>query len=304
MTREELNNDKQKEIFKEENREKAKKKFLKLIKYSIFFIIIFYTFSLYTTYISSGAFIIKENRIINSTIPDSFNGTKIIQFSDLHYGSNIDYDSLKEIVNMINERNPDLVFFTGDLIDKSYEPSKKEQEKIINELKKINASLGKYAVNGDEDKENYSTIMNQADFTILTNESEFIYNKKSEYIVLTGFDSLLTKKIDVSKSLNYSENSNSNDLYSIAIFHEPDSTDEILSNKKINLLLAGHSHNGDIRIPTIGSIIKKDGAKKYDQEYYLIDNSQLYISSGLGTKNDGIRLFCKPSINFFRISNF
>ena len=45
-----------------------------------------------------------------------------------------------------------------------------------------------------------------------------------------------------------------------------------------------------------------DGAKKYDQDYYEIDNSKLYISSGLGTQN-GIRLFCRPSINFYRLSN-
>ena len=42
---------------------------------------------------------------------------------------------------------------------------------------------------------------------------------------------------------------------------------------------------------------------KYDQEYYKINDSQLYISSGMGTNGPGFRLFCRPSINFFRLSN-
>jgi predicted MPP superfamily phosphohydrolase len=76
-----------------------------------------------------------------------------------------------------------------------------------------------------------------------------------------------------------------------------------MSNYTTDLFLAGHSHNGNIRIPFINkSIYKVEGAKKYDQDYYKIKNSNLYISSGLGTTN-GIRLFCRPSINFFRLSN-
>ena len=71
----------------------------------------------------------------------------------------------------------------------------------------------------------------------------------------------------------------------------------------MDLLLAGHSHNGDIKIPYIGPIIKKDGAKKYNDEYYKVNNTLLYISSGIGTKNNSVRLFCRPSINFFRLSN-
>ena len=50
--------------------------------------------------------------------------------------------------------------------------------------------------------------------------------------------------------------------------------------------------------------MKKEGASKYDQDYYKINDSKLYISSGLGTNNsNSIRLFCRPSINFFRLSN-
>lgn len=304
MTREELNKGKQQEIEKEKSREKRKKIIIKILKIILLVTLLFVLFFLYNTYISTGSFIVKEKRIVNEKIPDSFNGTKIVHFSDLHYGSNINQSKLKEIVKMINDREPDIVVFTGDLIKDKYELSNKEQEKLISELKKIDASLGKYAVMGDDDGENYTTIMNQSDFTILNNDYDLIYNNTNDSILLSGFGSYINDDVKVKDGLRYfSEDGANTNIYSIAIFHEPDTADDVLEEHEVDLLLAGHSHNGDIRIPYLGTFIKRNGAKEYHQAHYKINNSELYISSGLGTLNDGIRLFCRPSINFFRLSN-
>ena len=70
-----------------------------------------------------------------------------------------------------------------------------------------------------------------------------------------------------------------------------------------DLVLAGHSHNGIIRIPFIGALSKVEGSMKYDQEYYKINDTKLYISSGMGTNGPGFRLFCRPSINFLRLES-
>ena len=72
---------------------------------------------------------------------------------------------------------------------------------------------------------------------------------------------------------------------------------------KNNFLEISHSHNGTIRIPFLKyPLIKEENAIKYNQDYYKLNSSELYISSGLGSEK-GIRLFCRPSINFFRLSN-
>ena len=92
-------------------------------------------------------------------------------------------------------------------------------------------------------------------------------------------------------------------IFTITLTHEPDNTTEILNKYRSDIILAGHSHNGQIRIPYLGTPFKKQGAKKYDQPYYKINNSKLFISSGLGTNGNGIRLFTHPSINFFRLSS-
>ncbi|MDO4995603.1 MAG: metallophosphoesterase [Bacilli bacterium] len=304
MTREELNEDKQEEILKEENRKARKKVIKKIVKYTVILIIFLYAFFFYAENVSTVKIVVNEERITNTKIPISFNGLKIIHFSDLHYGSNIDKDKVKEVVTLINKRKPDIVVFTGDLIDKSIELDNKEQESLITELQKIDSPLGKYAIIGDEDKDNYSTIMNQCNFVVLNNEYDLVYNKTNDALLITGFSSSLNNTIDINKALDYYNLDFANtNIYSIGLLHEPDSTDDILNIHQMDLLLAGHSHNGNVRIPFIGSVTKRNGAKKYDQAYYKINNSKLYISSGIGTQDNGIRLFCRPSINFYRLSN-
>jgi len=305
MTREEINEEKQKEIFKEQNKETVKKSIKLFFKVTIILIILITTFFLYTTYISTTKIKVREYRVTNEKIPTTFNGLKIIQFGDLHYGSTMFYENVQTLVKMINERKPDLIFFTGDLINKDYKLSSKEQEKLIKELKKLNASLGKYAVTGEEDNENFTTIFNQSEFTILKNESDLIYKNSNEPILLVGLSSSLKNNQDLDTAYSYfKEPTHNSNIYTITILHEPDSVDDITDLYNTDLFLAGHSHNGNIRIPFIHYALKKDGAKKYDQDYYKIANSKLYITSGLGTDTqNGIRLFCRPSINFFRLSN-
>jgi len=303
MTREELNEEIQKEIELEQKQEKRKKIIKKTIKGIFIIILLSILFYSYTTYISTVKIGVREYRIINEKVPTPFNGLKIIQLSDLHYGSTMFQENVKQIKKIVNDRNPDIIVFTGDLIKKNYNISAQEQEELIKELKLMKSTLGKYAILGDEDNEKVATIFNQSEFSILRNDYDLIYKDNSIPLLLIGINSQ-KKEQDISKSFRYfqQETYNSN-IYTITIFHEPDTVEEIVGSYHSDLLIAGHSHNGDIRIPIINKAIrKKAGAQKYDQDFYNIDNTPFYISSGLGTES-GIRLFCRPSINFFRISN-
>ncbi len=306
MTREEINQEMQQEIFNENRRSIIKKIIKKIIKVFLILVVLGIIFQTYTTYVSTSKIIVKEYRITNSKIPDSFNGIKIIHFSDLHYGSTMNDENLKTINKIINDRNPDLIVFTGDLIDNKYTVTEKQKEKLSNKLKKLNAKLGKYAIIGDEDKEEITTIYNQSDFTILKNEYELLYNEKNEPILLIGLDSLLQKKQNINQAYGYfkQETYNSN-IYTITLAHEPDSIIDISGTYNTDLFLAGHSHNGNVKVPIINyPIERKNGAKKYNNEYYKLDSTEIFISSGLGTNNKtGIRLFCRPSISLYRLSN-
>lgn len=301
MTREELNKDIHTKVSHESNKENTKRIVKLVLKLLVIFAVLGTIFFTYTTYISTAKVIVREYRVKNEKIPVNFNGLKIIQLSDLHYGSTILNEELVKIVKQVNERKPDLVVFTGDLVNPGYNLTSKEQEKVIKNLQTIKATTGKYAILGDEDNEKIATIFNQSDFTILRDEYDLIYNSKDNPIMLIGINSQ-QKEPDIDKAYSYfKEPTHLSNIYTIALIHEPDITDDI--SYQSDLILAGHSHNGNIRIPFVKkAFFKVSGAKKYDQDYYHVNNSDLYISSGLGTKS-GIRLFCRPSINFFRLSN-
>ena len=77
------------EIFKEENRLKIKKIIISIIKWVLVLAILLVLFILYAKNISTTGFVIREERVINKKLPPELNGLKIVQFSDLHYGSTI-----------------------------------------------------------------------------------------------------------------------------------------------------------------------------------------------------------------------
>lgn len=304
MTREELNKKKQEAIFIEQKKEKIKNFTLFFLKFSLLLILGFISFYTYTNFVSTSKLVISEHRIINPKLPDNFSGLKVVHFSDLHYGTTLFYDKLKILVEQINMRSPDLVVFTGDLIDVNYEVSTDEQEDIIKLLKSINSKLGKYAVSGEEDGELFNIIMKQSDFTILDNTYELIYNKSNVPILLIGLSSYLNDDAVIDDAYSYfADPTYNSNIFSISLLHEPDVVDSIISNYYSDLFLAGHSHNGTINLPLIGPLYKEKGAKKYNKPFYQIEESNLYISSGIGTNGPGFRLFCRPSFNFFRISN-
>ena len=307
MTREEINKDIQKEIDYESNKNKISAIIKKVLLAIIIIAILVFLFFTYTTYVSTSKIIVREYRIVNEKIPENFDGIKIIHFSDLHYGSTMYDQNIKTIKKLINERKPDIIIFTGDLIDNDYSITEKQKEQLSKNLKELDATLGKYAILGDEDKEEeITTILNQSDFTTLKNEYDLIYNENNEPILLVGIDSLLKKRQDLETSYSYfkQETYNAN-IYTITMVHEPDSVSDITNNYPTDLFLAGHSHNGNIKIPILDiPVERKNGAKKYNNNYYDLGESKLYISGGLGTNNaTGIRLFCRPSINFYRLSN-
>ena len=277
----------------EESKIIRKKRFLKILKISTLILLVFLLFYLYTYFFSTKGLLVKETKIINSKISKDFRGVKIIHFSDLHYGSTFFDIETKNLVNKINKRKPDIVVFTGDLVNKNYKLDDKNKTKLIKILSNIDSKLGKYAVFGDEDDEGTKELLVQSNFKILNNSNELIHNNTNDSIRIVGIDT----KENIKQAFNYQKD----DKYTICILHKPDLIDNIIKDFNVDLALSGHSLNGQINI--FFPLIKKDGAKKYYREHYSIKDTELYISSGLGTSYINFRLGTHPSINFFRLYN-
>lgn len=261
---------------------------------------------LWSRYISTKGLEVREYGVTNEKLPKAFNGFKIIQLSDLHYGRTVDDKKLKVIASKINELKPDLIVFTGDLIDKDIKITDKKLTSIKAFLTSLDASIAKYAVKGNHDYSNklFENIMTEASFKILTDESDLIYYKENTPIIISGFTSSIKSHPNydnVFTAINLTEEEISS-YYKILLVHEPDQLLK-LTDKNFNLVLSGHSHNGQVRLPVLGAIIKTDGAKTYYESYYKVDDTDLYISGGVGCSVLNFRFMNKPSFNFYRLYN-
>lgn len=281
-----------------------KNTFLKII---LALFLILFSVLLYARFIGTSGIRVKEHKVKYESLPENFHGLKVIHLSDILYGSIIDNKRLKEIVEKINFINPDIVVLTGDLINKNYSLTIENIKDISNILSSINVSIDKYAIKGNHDCfiDDWDKIINDSGFINLNNTYEYIYKDGYNPILIAGLGSICE---EISFSDRYEklqselEQEKINTNYQILLLHEPDLIEDI-SLDKYNLVLAGHSHNSQVKLPFIGTLIKKDYAEKYYNEYYKIDNTDLYISSGIGTTGLDLRLFNRPSFNFYRVTN-
>ncbi|MGN1323482.1 MAG: metallophosphoesterase [Bacilli bacterium] len=265
----------------------------------IYILLIIGLIIIYSRYIATTGIQIKEYSIINNKIPESFKGFKVVHFSDLKYGSTTDQKYLKKLVNKINELNPDIIIFTGDLVSSNYKLTDNDKKSIIENLNKLDPKIDIYSIRGDNDiNETYNSIITQTKIIEINNLNKLIYYKGDTPIMLIGLDDSINGNQSLDMAFNYEENN----YYKILIAHEPD-TYEKIKDKNIDLFLAGHSLNGQVRLPFIGSIYTPTGAKKYYDSKYKIDNTEIYISNGLGTSKIPYRLNNRPSINLYRFYN-
>ena len=284
-TREEKNKKIRKKINHEKNINYSRNAIKIILLLGCMFILVFLSLRYFgTSFIKTKEYIIK-----NENIPLSFHGVKIVHFSDLLYGSCVFEDEVNYLEEEFKRIKPDIVVFTGDIINNGYSLSKDELENLKEFFKNIPYTIGKYAVKGDYDLSTFDLIMNEANFTILDNEYKLVYHEENTPIALIGFNS---------NNLNLENviNDEINNLYKIGLIHNFDYYDQSYNS---NLILAGHNLNGEIYIPYYQGLL---GNNKYNGRYYEINNSKVYISNGIGSIHK-FRMFNHPSINVYRLYN-
>ena len=281
----------------------------------IFFVILTLTIIcilLYSRFIATKNIQVHEYKIVNKNFNNEYHGLKIVHISDIHYGRITFEKELNELVKKVNKTKPDIIIFTGDLVDQDTKMTNEKADKVASILSKLEARIGKYAINGNHDfyYEDWDLIIENSDFTNLNDKIETIYLEKDRYILLSGMSTNSYGKTPINEKLKESteflkeKKDDEKPIYSILLMHEPDYIDDVNLNN-YNLVLSGHSHNGQIRIPFIGALKSSlpKGSRKYYDTYYKVKNTDLYISNGIGTSTVNFRLFNRPSFNLYRMTN-
>lgn len=214
---------------------------------------------------------------------------KIVFFSDTHFGTHYNEKNLIKIRQLINKENADYVFFLGDLFDR-YNAYRQGEELVSDELKKINAKYGKFAVIGNHDEgrndcDDFKRIIKNGDFQLLINES---YINKD--FSVTGIDEIIYG------DPNYNMGENLNTKFSVLLSHEGDLALDMKFLHKFDLVLAGHTHKAQINIPFLRKLVMPYKGKKFFYGKYEIDNTNIIVSSGIGVTRIPLRFFADPEI--------
>ena len=270
--------EKNKVLEKKIKHEKSLKTSKKILKMFLLIILVFSLIFLYAYFIGIKGIFTKEY-VLYEDLPNSFDGIKILHFSDILYGSTIkekEIESLKEEIQLVN---PDMVFFTGNIVDNKYALHEKDIKLLNDFFQSIPYNIGKYAVQGNLDTATFDVILDNTDFIILDNELKKIYYDDQDYLNIIG----LSKD---AKTISHDNN------YTICLINNYDN----YPNLSANLVFAGNNLGGEIKFLNMPLL----GNNKYLNSYYQENNAQIYISSGLGTLHH-MRLMNHPSINVYRL---
>lgn len=241
--------------------------------------------------------------IQSERIPESFDGVRIAHISDLH---NKDWEDKLSLL-LIKEK-PDYIFLTGDMID-----SRKTDVKVtLNFLEKIKDLAPIYYVNGNhegrlynsESKENkYTELKNGMEkfgITILKNQAVDL-TRNNETIHLIGLNDPIFSWDYMDTGISYLGKNLSlllnEEKFQILLAHRPDYF-EFYSENNLDLILSGHAHGGQFRLPFIGGIVAPDQGlfPKYTKGIYQMDNSKMIVSPGLGNSIIPIRFNNNPEL--------
>ncbi len=267
---------------KEEKRKKRR------LKWPFKVLIVIGIIILYAFFIGPKGIFIKEYKVESSKLETGFHGLKIAQFSDLHYGSSAGNGELIKLVKKVNETKPDIIIFTGDLVDEDYKLSNDEKEQITKQLSKLKPELGKYYVTGEEDFEEATSILNLSGFINLSAGEQLIYNNGNKPILITSDETVR----------DYKEDEFTDNLFKILAIHDPSSADKY-NDYNFDMIVAGHTHGGQLNIPKLRELLIKG---KYKDNYQKINQTKLFINPGIGTSTLNVRLFNHPTIYLFRLS--
>lgn len=217
----------------------------------------------------------------------SLAGIRVVFVSDLHYKP---YEKfrLKRDVKKIQAQNPDIVLFGGDFVNGHKRNSSLNPEIIAQELGTIKSKYGSFAVLGNHDVWHdafgIKKVLEENNITVLKNS-----NKKVEDFYIAGVEDLQTQNPDIDKTLK------NIDAPVILLSHTPDIFENVPDT--VNLVLAGHVHGGQVKLPFKGAIfVPSKYGTKYAEGFFNDMGRKMLVTRGVGTSILPIRFLCPPEI--------
>ena len=265
--------------------------------------------------ITSKSVEVKRVEMEFANLPVQFDGYTIAQFSDFHlgsYGSDTSYPAL--VVDSINQLKPDLIVFTGDLVNRCTD----EAEPFASTLSRLRAADGVLSILGNHDYGDYME-WDSPEACEVNNARLCELQRKMGWTLLNNADTLITRgenKICVIGVENWGEppfpkygklskahHSLNDSDFKILLSHNPRHwRGEVIPKSNIDLMLAGHTHAMQIELGFFG-ISLSPSAWRYDEwgGLYEQDSQKLYVNIGLGEVAIPMRVGATPEITLITL---
>lgn len=257
---------------------------------------------------------IVEQTIYIENLPSGFDGFRIVQISDLHVGTYGDDSSyLAEMMSIVNALHPDVVFFTGDIVNRNTG----ELAPHIDTLKRLHSPNGVYAILGNHDYGDYtdwessqakeanlaalvSHIRRDMGWKLLLNQTSYIYSG-GDSIAIIGVENVGDPPFKTYGSLAKAYSTPSDSVVKILLTHNPAHwVDSIRNNPEINipLTLSGHTHAMQMEVGGVSpaALRYETWGGLYTDSINGQGNHQLYVNIGIGTVGLPMRIGATPEI--------
>lgn len=253
-------------------------------------------------YFQNNALVISKYNLQSERLPDSFDDFKIVHLSDLHnksFGS----DQTK-LVQKIKNEQPDMLVFTGDLIDSrryNAEPSIEMMEQLVQFVPVYyvpgnhESNSGKFAELEEQLlKIGVHVLRNEMTLFSIGNDSIAIIGlddptfEQNPYAVPFALETNIEKVIDENGLDHY---------FNVVLSHRPEEM-ELYAAYQLDVVFTGHAHGGQIRLPFIGGILAPNQGffPDYTSGTHTIDETTMVVSRGLGNSLFPFRVFNRPEI--------
>src|SRR5262245_34203528 len=257
------------------------RKAARITAWLIRFALIFLAF--WTFFIEPNRLVLHQETIKIENWPEGLSGLRIAVMSDIHTGAPfINENKLRKIVEMTNRQSPDLIVILGDYMSPNNWRSRRvEPEVTAAVLRDLKAPLGVYAVLGNHDwwynGEKVRRALEQNGIHVLENEvAEVKWRDGSFWIA--GLADLWTRTQHVDETIAKAPPG----ATVIAITHNPDIFPRLPPS--VPLLLAGHTHGGQVTLPLIGAaVVPSDFGQKYTAGHVYENGHHLFVTTGIGT---------------------
>jgi predicted MPP superfamily phosphohydrolase len=250
----------------------------------------------YARYVEPRSLRVERVPVEIAGLPDGLDGLRIAQLSDFHLGPLVRIEHVRRAVRLANSLEPDVIVVTGDFVS----VARRYVGPAVGATAELSARLGVFAVLGNHDfwvaPRMIASLLRRAGVVVLRNETAVVF-RDGVTLNLAGVDDMWARADDLDQALAGVQPGDP----IILLSHNPDLAPDA-APRGVSLLLAGHTHGGQVRLPIVGPlVVPSKYGKLWAAGLHRVGSMSLYVNRGVGLIAPPVRFLCPPEVTLLQL---